>query len=414
MSQLQSASSVDAGFFERFFKLKQHNTSVKTELIAGLTTFLTMVYIVFVNPSILSASGMDGQAVFVTTCIVAALGCIFMGLFTNLPIALAPAMGLNAFWAYSVVGTHGDMTVTWQVGMGAIFWGAMGLVFLTLFKIRYWMIANIPSCLRIGITSGIGLFIALMGFKNSGVIVANPETLVSVGQLASHGVVLGAIGFFIIAILAARNIHAAVLVSIVVTTIGGLYFGDVHFQGIFGMPPSVTSVVGEVDIWGALDVALLGTIFSFMLVNLFDSSGTLIGVTDKAGLADKDGRFPNMQRAMWVDSSTSAFGAFMGTSSVTAFIESSSGVSVGGRTGLTALSTAGMFAISLFFAPLFTIIPSAATTPALVMVGLFMMSSISTLDFDDFTESIPAFLAIIMMPFAYSIASKASCIHCPI
>ncbi len=295
------------------------------------------------------------------------------------------------------------MTVTWQVGMGAIFWGAMGLVFLTLFKIRYWMIANIPSCLRIGITSGIGLFIALMGFKNSGVIVANPETLVSVGQLASHGVVLGAIGFFIIAILAARNIHAAVLVSIVVTTIGGLYFGDVHFQGIFAMPPSVTSVVGEVDIWGALDVALLGTIFSFMLVNLFDSSGTLIGVTDKAGLADKDGRFPNMQRAMWVDSSTSAFGAFMGTSSVTAFIESSSGVSVGGRTGLTTIVVGLLFILVIFISPLAKIVPPYATAGALIYVGVLMTSSLARIKWSDLTEATPAFVTAASMPFTFSI-----------
>ncbi|STU50308.1 xanthine/uracil/thiamine/ascorbate permease family protein [Klebsiella pneumoniae] len=264
---------------------------------------------------------------FVTTCLIAAFGSILMGLFANLPVALAPAMGLNAFFAFVVVQAMG---LPWQVGMGAIFWGAVGLLLLTIFRVRYWMIANIPLSLRVGITSGIGLFIGMMGLKNAGVIVANPETLVSIGHLTSHSVLLGVLGFFIIAILASRNIHAAVLVSIVVTTLLGWMLGDVHYTGIVSAPPSVASVIGQVDLAGSLNLGLAGVIFSFMLVNLFDSSGTLIGVTDKAGLADANGKFPRMKQALFVDSVSSVAGSFIGTSSVTAYIESSSGVSVGG------------------------------------------------------------------------------------
>ncbi|STQ82884.1 Probable adenine permease PurP [Hafnia alvei] len=284
-------------------------------MIAGITTFLTMVYIVFVNPQILGAAGMDTQAVFVTTCLIAAFGSIFMGLLANLPVALAPAMGLNAFFAFVVVGAMG---LTWQVGMGAIFWGAVGLLLLTIFRIRYWMIANIPMSLRVGITSGIGLFIAMMGLKNAGIVVPNKDTLVAVGNLTSHSVLLGALGFFIIAILSSRSFHAAVLVSIVVTTLIGWALGDVQYSGLFSMPPNITSVVGQVDLSGALNIGLAGVIFSFMLVNLFDSSGTLIGVTDKAGLADKSGKFPRMKQALYVDSISSVVGSFIGTSSVTA------------------------------------------------------------------------------------------------
>ena len=244
MSKQDLSLDANQGLLERVFKLKQHGTTVRTETIAGLTTFLTMVYIVFVNPQILGAAGMDTQAVFVTTCLIAGIGSIAMGLIANLPVALAPAMGLNAFFAFVVVGAVG---VSWQTGMGAIFWGAVGLFLLTLFRIRYWMISNIPVNLRVGITSGIGLFIALMGLKNAGVIIANKDTLVAIGDLNSHSVLLGILGFFIIAVLSSRNFHAAVLVSIVVTSCCGLFFGDVHFNGVYSIPPSISGVIGEVD-----------------------------------------------------------------------------------------------------------------------------------------------------------------------
>ncbi|EEZ6641748.1 NCS2 family permease [Escherichia coli] len=327
--------SNESGTLSRLFKLPQHGTTVRTELIAGMTTFLTMVYIVFVNPQILGAAQMDPKVVFVTTCLIAGIGSIAMGIFANLPVALAPAMGLNAFFAFVVVGAMG---ISWQTGMGAIFWGAVGLFLLTLFRIRYWMISNIPLSLRIGITSGIGLF-----------------------------------------------------------------FGDVHFSGVYSIPPDISGVIGEVDLSGALTLELAGIIFSFMLINLFDSSGTLIGVTDKAGLIDGNGKFPNMNKALYVDSVSSVAGAFIGTSSVTAYIESTSGVAVGGRTGLTAVVVGVMFLLVMFFSPLVAIVPPYATAGALIFVGVLMTSSLARVNWDDFTESVPAFITTVMMPFTFSI-----------
>ncbi|EAY5040529.1 NCS2 family permease [Salmonella enterica] len=400
MSQQHTTQTSGQGMLERVFKLREHGTTARTEVIAGFTTFLTMVYIVFVNPQILGVAGMDTSAVFVTTCLIAAFGSILMGLFANLPVALAPAMGLNAFFAFVVVQAMG---LPWQVGMGAIFWGAVGLLLLTIFRVRYWMIANIPVSLRVGITSGIGLFIGMMGLKNAGVIVANPETLVSIGNLTSHSVLLGVLGFFIIAILASRNIHAAVLVSIIVTTLLGWMMGDVHYNGIVSAPPSVTSVVGHVDLAGSFNLGLAGVIFSFMLVNLFDSSGTLIGVTDKAGLADEKGKFPRMKQALFVDSISSVTGVFVGTSSVTAYIESSSGVSVGGRTGLTAVVVGILFLLVIFLSPLAGMVPPYAAAGALIYVGVLMTSSLARVNWQDLTESVPAFITAVMMPFSFSI-----------
>ncbi|EAW5617921.1 adenine permease AdeP [Salmonella enterica subsp. enterica serovar Rissen] len=400
MSQQHTTQASGQGMLERVFKLREHGTTARTEVIAGFTTFLTMVYIVFVNPQILGVAGMDTSAVFVTTCLIAAFGSILMGLFANLPVALAPAMGLNAFFAFVVVQAMG---LPWQVGMGAIFWGAVGLLLLTIFRVRYWMIANIPVSLRVGITSGIGLFIGMMGLKNAGVIVANPETLVSIGNLTSHSVLLGVLGFFIIAILASRNIHAAVLVSIIVTTLLGWMMGDVHYNGIVSAPPSVTSVVGHVDLAGSFNLGLAGVIFSFMLVNLFDSSGTLIGVTDKASLADEKGKFPRMKQALFVDSISSVTGAFVGTSSVTAYIESSSGVSVGGRTGLTAVVVGILFLLVIFLSPLAGMVPPYAAAGALIYVGVLMTSSLARVNWQDLTESVPAFITAVMMPFSFSI-----------
>ncbi|MTF92697.1 NCS2 family permease [Klebsiella pneumoniae] len=342
MSQQQTSQSSGQGLLERVFKLREHGTTVRTEAIAGFTTFLTMVYIVFDNPQILGVAGMDTSAVFVTTCLIAAFGSILMGLFANLPVALAPAMGLNAFFAFVVVQAMG---LPWQVGMGAIFWGAVGLLLLTIFRVRYWMIANIPLSLRVGITSGIGLFIGMMGLKNAGVIVANPETLVSIGHLTSHSVLLGVLGFFIIAILASRNIHAAVLVSIVVTTLLGWMLGDVHYTGIVSAPPSVASVIGQVDLAGS----------------------------------------------------------FIGTSSVTAYIESSSGVSVGGRTGLTAVVVGILFLLVIFLSPLAGMVPGYAAAGALIYVGVLMTSSLARVKWSDLTEAVPAFITAVMMPFSFSI-----------
>lgn len=387
---------------DNFFKLSAHHTTAKTELIAGITTFFTMVYIVFVNPSILGVTGMDTQVVFVTTCLIAAFGTIAMGLFSNLPIALAPAMGLNAFFAFVVVSKMG---YSWQTGMGAIFWGSVGLFLMTIFQIRYWLMASIPLGLRVGISAGIGLFIALIGFKNMGLVVPNEATLVTVGNLHSPTLLMGVLGFFIIVVMAAKGRHSGVLVSIVVVTALALMFDDnVKFSGeILSLPPALTPVVGQVDIMGALDVALFGIIFSFMLVNLFDSSGTLIAVADKAGFADKDGKFPKMKQALLVDSTSAMAGSFMGTSAISTYIESGSGVSVGGRTGLTAVVVGVLFLLTIFFSPLASIVPAYATAGSLVFVGILMASSLIKVEWDDLTEATPAFMTTAMMPFTYSI-----------
>ena len=388
-------------FLQQFFKLKEKGTSSKTEIIAGITTFFTMVYIVFVNPSVLGDAGMDKQVVFVTTCLIAGLGTIAMGLFSNLPIALAPAMGLNAFFAYVVVGKFG---YSWQVGMGTIFWGSVGLLLLTIFQIRYWLMASIPLSLRVGIGAGIGFFIALIGFKNMGLVVANPATLVALGDLHSPQVLLGILGFFIIVVLAARNIYSGVLISIATVTALALYFDpNVMFHGIVSMPPALTQVVGQVDIAGALDTALIGIIFSFLLVNLFDSSGTLLGVTDKAGFSDEKGRFPKMKQALYVDSASAVVGSYIGTSAISTYIESGAGVSVGGRTGMTAVVVGLLFLLTIFFSPLAGMVPAYATAGALVYVGILMASSLIKVQWDDLTEATPAFITAAMMPFTYSI-----------
>ena len=388
-------------FLQQFFKLKEKGTSSKTEIIAGITTFFTMVYIVFVNPSVLGDAGMDKQVVFVTTCLIAGFGTIAMGLFSNLPIALAPAMGLNAFFAYVVVGKLG---YSWQVGMGTIFWGSVGLLLLTIFQIRYWLMASIPLSLRVGIGAGIGFFIALIGFKNMGLVVANPATLVALGDLHSPQVLLGILGFFIIVVLAARNIYSGVLISIAAVTALALYFDEsVMFHGIVSMPPALTQVVGQVDIAGALDTALIGIIFSFLLVNLFDSSGTLLGVTDKAGFSDEKGRFPKMKQALYIDSASAVVGSYIGTSAISTYIESGAGVSVGGRTGMTAVVVGVLFLLTIFFSPLAGMVPAYATAGALVYVGILMASSLIKVQWDDLTEATPAFITAAMMPFTYSI-----------
>lgn len=386
---------------EKLFALKEKGSNAKTEVIAGITTFFTMVYIVFVNPSILGIAGMDTQVVFVTTCLIAAFGTIAMGLFSNLPIALAPAMGLNAFFAFVVVQKLG---YSWQVGMGAIFLGSVGLFFLTLLKIRYWFMASIPHGLRVGIGAGIGLFIALIGFKNMGIVVPNADTLVALGDLHDPKVLLGVLGFFVIVILSAKGIHSGVLISIALITGLALIFDPaVAFHGIVSMPPSLDSVVGQVDVAGAFDLGLLGIIFSFLLVNLFDSSGTLIAVTTKAGFADKQGRFPRMKQALFVDSTAAMVGSLMGTSAVSTYIESGSGVSVGGRTGLTAVVVGVLFLLTIFFSPLASVVPAYATAGALVFVGILMASSLIEVKWDDLTEATPAFITTAMMPFTYSI-----------
>ncbi|XKM13937.1 NCS2 family permease [Orbaceae bacterium ac157xtp] len=398
---MSSQSTRNSPLFEKFFQLKQNNTKLSTEVIAGFTTFLTMVYIIFVNPAILSNTGMDAKAVFVLTCLVSAFGSILMGLVARLPIALAPAMGLNAFFAYGVCL---NMGYSWQVGMGAIFWGAFFFFLLSLFKIRHQIISNIPQCLRVGISAGIGLFIAFMGFQNMGLVIQSDATLLTIGSLHSLNVILGALGFFIIIILAARNIHAAVLISIAVVTLLGLWLDpNIHFHGVVSLPPSVMPIVGHVDLTGSFSLAMSGIIFSFMIVSLFDSSGTILAVTDKAGIADENGNFPRMQQTLLVDSFSSTLGGIFGTSSVLAYIESTAGVSVGGRTGLTAIIVGFLFLAMIFLSPLAQLVPSYATSGALIFVGILMISSFVKVNWRDLTEATPAFITALMMPFAFAI-----------
>jgi adenine/guanine/hypoxanthine permease len=387
--------------FEKLFQLKEKKTTVGTEIIAGCTTFLTMVYIIFVNPSILSATGMDKSAVFVLTCIITALATILMGLFANLPIALAPAMGLNVFFAYGICGAMG---YSWQIGMGAIFWGSLIFFMLSLFKVRHWLIEHIPQCLRVGISAGIGLFIAFMGFQNMGIVAASPSTLLTMGNILSLKVLLGSLGFFIIIILAARSFHAAVLISILVVTLLALWLDpDISYQGIVSMPPSVSSVVGQVDLAGSFNIGIMGVIFSVMIVSLFDSSGTILALTDKAGISDEKGRFPKMRQALLIDSFSSSLGGLFGTSSVLTYIESSAGISVGGRTGLTAVVVGILFLAVAFLSPLAHLVPSYATSGALIFVGILMISSLVKVKWSDLTEATPAFITAIMMPFAFAI-----------
>ncbi len=395
-----AASPAQSGLLNRYFKLSAHNTNVPTEVIAGITTFMTMVYIVFVNPQILSAAGMDAQAVFVVTCLISAVGCIGMGLIANLPIALAPAMGLNAFFAYSVVV---GMGTDWQTAMGTIFWGAVCFAIVSAVGIRSWILTNIPQCLRIGIPSGIGLLIALVGLTNAGVVVASPATMITVGNLTSLPCVLGALGFFIVMILSSRGIHAAVLISVVVVTAIAALMGAIEYKGIVSMPPDISNTFGQLNLMGSLDVAFAGIIFSFALVSMFDSSGTMIAVTEKCGITDKNGRFPRMKKALMADSVTSVAGAYMGTSTVTAFIESSSGVAVGGRTGLTAIVTGLLFLVVIFFSPLAGMVPGYAVSGALIYVGILMCSDLAKVKWGDMTEAAPAFITTIMMPFSFSI-----------
>lgn len=388
-------------FIERFFELKRHNTTIKQELIAAFTTFITMVYIAFVNPKILGAAGMDTQSVFVTTVLITAIASVLMGAVAKLPIALAPGMGINAYFAYVLVGADG---LTWETGMTLVFLSAVSLFLLSLFKIRYWMVSNIPYSLRIGISVGCGLLITLIGLHNAHIIVANPDTMVTLGDPTSIPFVLGALGFLIVIVLAQRNVHASVLISfIVVTAIALVVDPEVSYHGLVSMPPSIEPVTGHLNFKDVASFSMIGIIVSVMLINLFESSGTFIAVTSKAGLADQNGHYPNQQKSLLIDSSTSALGSYMGTSAVTAYVESASGVAVGGRSGLMSVGVGLLFLAMLFFSPLEKMIPLYATTGALIYIGVLMISDLAKIDWNDLTEATPSFVAAIAMPFTFTI-----------
>ncbi|MCE0489539.1 NCS2 family permease [Pantoea sp. Mb-10] len=387
---------------EKLFKLKAHNTTVRTEVIAGITTFLAMAYILFVNPSILGATGMDKGAVFVATCLAAAIGCVLMGLIANYPIALAPGMGLNAFFTYTVV-LH--MGYTWQIALGAVFLSAVIFFALSIFKIREWIIASIPLPLRAGIGAGIGLFLAIIALEGAGIVVDNPATLVGLGDLTKPGPLLALLGFFIIVVLEARRVTGAVLIGILVVTFISMGIGLTPFGGVFSAPPSIAPTFMQLDIAGAFNVGLVSVIFAFLFVDVFDNTGTLLGVTKRAGLADEQGNVPKMGRALIADSAAALFGSLLGTSTTTSYVESAAGVSAGGRTGLTAMVVAVLFLLSLFFSPLAGSVPVFATAPALLFVAVLMTSGLADIDWKDITTAAPVTVTALTMPLTYSIAN---------
>jgi AGZA family xanthine/uracil permease-like MFS transporter len=387
---------------EKLFQLKAHHTTVRTEVIAGITTFLAMAYILFVNPTILSATGMDKGSVFVATCLAAAIGSLLMGLIANYPIALAPGMGLNAFFTYTVV-LH--MGYTWQIALGAVFLSALIFFALSIFKIREWIIASIPLPLRSGIAAGIGLFLAIIALQGAGIVIANPATLVGIGDLAKPGPLLAILGFIIIVVLEARRVTGAVLIGILVVTFISMGLGLSPFAGVFSAPPSIAPTFLQLDIKGALDISLVSVIFAFLFVDVFDNSGTLIGVTKRAGLADEQGNIPKMGKALIADSAAALFGSLLGTSTTTSYIESAAGVSAGGRTGLTAVVVAVLFILSLFFSPLASSVPVYATAPALLFIAVLMTAGLAEIDWKDITTAAPVTVTALTMPLTYSIAN---------
>ena len=394
---------------ERLFRLQQHGTSVRTEMLAGLTTFLTMAYILFVNPSILAQAGMDHGAVFVATCLAAALGSLVMALAANFPVGLAPGMGLNAFFAFTVVGAAG---YPWQQALAAVFISGLIFLALSLTGVRAWLVAGIPASLRSAIVAGIGLFLAIIALQKSGVIVANPDTLVTLGPMDSAGPLLALGGFLLIAVLEARGIRGAILLGILAVTLVALLLGEVGFQGIVSLPPSLAPTFLQLDLPGLLHhdggapmAVLLQVVLVFVLVEVFDATGVLYGVASRAGLMElSDGR-KRFGRALLADSSAIIAGSVLGTSSTTAYAESASGVQAGGRTGLTALVVAAMFLLALLFSPLAAMVPGYATAPALLFVAGLMLRELVDVEWPDITESVPAALCALAMPFTYSIAN---------
>ncbi|OYT14538.1 MAG: guanine permease [Bacteroidetes bacterium 4572_77] len=397
-----------------FFKLKENKTDVKTEIMAGITTFMAMAYILIVNPLTLKDAGMDFGAVFTATALSAVIATLAMALIANLPFALAPGMGLNAFFAYTVVLKMG---YSWQFALTAVFLEGIIFLFLTFINVREAIINSIPKNVKSSISVGIGLFIAFIGLVNSGIVqtgmfhVGNDQLdgiPLKLGAITNAGPLVAIIGIVITGILLAKNVKGALLIGILVSTVIGIPMGVTHVPEGFrfiSAPPSLKPIMFQfVGFEEIFSIDMLLVLFTFLFVDMFDTVGTLVGVGTKAGMIDENGKLPGAKQALLADAIGTTAGACLGTSTVTTFVESAAGVAEGGRTGLTALSAAGMFAISLFLSPLFIMIPSAATAPALILVGLFMMSPIKDIDFEDFTEAIPAFLTIIMMPLAYSIS----------
>lgn len=384
-----------------FFKISEHNSTIRTEVLAGLTTFLTMGYIIFVNPDILSQAGIDRNAAFVATCLAAALGTFLMGVVANYPIGLAPGMGVNAFFTYTVVLGEG---YSWQVALGAVFIAGLLFLILSLLPIREWIINAIPRSQKMAIASGIGLFLAIIALQKMSIIVDHPVTLVTLGNITKPAVLLSIFCFLMIVTLEIRKIPGAIIIGIFVTTIIGVMLGISEFGGVMSMPPSLVPTFAELDIFGALNLGMTSIILAFLFVHMFDTAGTLVTVANSADLLDKDGKLPRLNKALLADSTSMLAGSVIGTSPVTSFIESTSGVKAGGRTGLTAVVVALFFLASLFFSPLVGSVPSYATFPVLLFVASLMMRNITQIDWEDMTEYVPGVITMTLMPLSYSIA----------
>jgi adenine/guanine/hypoxanthine permease len=384
----------------KYFKLEENGTTVRREIIGGITTFLTMAYIIFVNPAILSDAGMDFGGVFVATCLAAAIGTAIMGLWANYPIAMAPGMGLNAFFTYGVVL---GMGYAWQVALGMVFVSGIVFVIISVLPIREWIINAIPRSLKMATAAGIGLFLGLIAMKNAGIVVDNPATLVGLGDVTQWTVILAIAGFIIIAALDALKIPGSIILGILAVTVAGIALGVSEFRGVADLPPDPGTVMFQLQIPDLMNLAIVGIVFAFLFTDLFDTTGTLIGVAHRAGLLDKDGKLPRLQRALIADSTATVIGAAAGTSPVTCYIESASGVRAGGRTGLTAVVVAILFLLALFLSPLAETIPAYATAPALLFVACLMAQGITEVDWEDVTEYVPAVVLAMTMPFTFSI-----------
>jgi AGZA family xanthine/uracil permease-like MFS transporter len=387
---------------ERLFRLTERGTTPRTEVVAGATTFLTMVYIVVVNPAILAQAGIDHGAAFVATCLAAAIGSALMGLLANFPIALAPGMGLNAYFTFTVVL---GMGVSWQAALGAVF--VSGLLFLavSLLRIREWLVNGIPLSLKLGIAAGIGFFLGLIGLRSMGLVVDDSATLVRLGSLSEPSTLLACFGFVLIAGLSVRRVPGAIILGIIVVSVLGLPFGLTQFDGILSLPPSLAPTFLQLDISGALELGVLGIVFTFFLVDLLDNTGTLIATTHRARLMRPDGTVPNLGRALVADSGGAIFGSVLGTSTTVSYIESASGIQAGGRTGMTAVTVAVLFLAVLFLAPLAIAVPGFATAPALVFVACLMAQALRSINWDEATEYVPAVITALAMPFTFSIAT---------
>tara|TARA_B100000674_G_scaffold242255_1_gene199315 strand:+ start:54 stop:1355 length:1302 start_codon:yes stop_codon:yes gene_type:complete len=387
---------------EQIFKLQDNNTTIAKEFLAGFTTFVTMAYIIFVNPQMMAASGMDLGASFVGTCIAASIACFAMGFYSNWPVGLAPGMGLNAFFTYTVVG---EMGYSWEIALGAVFLAGILFVIISVTPLRQWMLNSIPMNLRIAMGAGVGLFVGFIGLKTGGLIIQNDATFLSLGNLKNIETLLAAVGFLLILILAIRKMTGAIIIGVLGITIIAFLLGLIEFNGIVSSPPNLSPIFIKLDILGALDLAMISIIISFLFVNLFDTAGTLLGVASRANLIEDSGKIKYLDRALKADSSASVAGSLFGCSPVTSYVESSAGVEAGGRTGLTAITVGLFFLMAIFFSPLASMVPSYATAGALIYVAILMLSGMEKLDWSDNTELLPALIMIIMIPLTFSIAN---------